>query len=525
MSHKIETNVTTSLKDNGTHCCCDHSDKERYEALIAAAEREKAAAEEERDKFAEKVASLDDVAKDKSSITISGTTLTFRLFTLEQMTRVIISTSKGDVDFIVIPRRLVGGSNKNSYSLAFSNTCPSDIAEQYILRNLDSDRNLLNIDIVLPDDYSILRVSIPGLGEDLSVIPNTEWRLADIQEKVGDVAQQTTLLQVKQSVESIGDLAPTVVSQQATIAAQSERILAFDGEVAEAYDYLKEQGAIMPKDKTVENLPATIEQVVSAVTDMRVNSIAIDPNTAYVDLSHIVIVSNSKIGNIGNNRNIRSVKGLRIPGVLDISYQFDTCRYLAACDMTDADTSNVTNMSNMFQNCSALQELDLSGFDTSNVTNMSNMFYGCNALQELDLSGFDTSNVTNMSNMFRIFSNVLRSIDLTSFSAERLIYLDNYSFPSNSTGALFSFVGGRTYEQVVEQNITVLRGISINASITNATTGVATPLDRASLRALLNGLADRTGQSALTLRIERANIARLSEEDLQVAYNKNWNVV
>ncbi|MBQ9895159.1 MAG: BspA family leucine-rich repeat surface protein, partial [Ruminococcus sp.] len=69
-------------------------------------------------------------------------------------------------------------------------------------------------------------------------------------------------------------------------------------------------------------------------------------------------------------------------------------------DMSNFDTSNVTNMSSMFGDCSSLQSLDMSNFDTSNVTNMSCMFANCVSLQSLDLSSFDTSNVTNMTNMF-----------------------------------------------------------------------------------------------------------------------------
>lgn len=54
----------------------------------------------------------------------------------------------------------------------------------------------------------------------------------------------------------------------------------------------------------------------------------------------------------------------------------------------------------MFGYCSKLTSLDLSNFNTSKVTNMSDMFYGCSKLTSLNLSSFDTSDVTNMSNMF-----------------------------------------------------------------------------------------------------------------------------
>ena len=57
-------------------------------------------------------------------------------------------------------------------------------------------------------------------------------------------------------------------------------------------------------------------------------------------------------------------------------------------------------MNSMFNYCKVLTSLDVSNFDTSNVTDMSWMFYDCIALTSIDVSNFDTSNVTDMSSMF-----------------------------------------------------------------------------------------------------------------------------
>ncbi len=54
----------------------------------------------------------------------------------------------------------------------------------------------------------------------------------------------------------------------------------------------------------------------------------------------------------------------------------------------------------MFYNCESLTSLNLSNFDTSKVTDMHLMFYNCESLTSLDLSNFNTSNVTNMHDMF-----------------------------------------------------------------------------------------------------------------------------
>jgi surface protein len=64
---------------------------------------------------------------------------------------------------------------------------------------------------------------------------------------------------------------------------------------------------------------------------------------------------------------------------------FDNCRKLINLDVSNFDTSSVTNMTYMFGLCEALANLDLSGFDTSQVTDMSNMFYSMPKLQEVTL--------------------------------------------------------------------------------------------------------------------------------------------
>ena len=57
-------------------------------------------------------------------------------------------------------------------------------------------------------------------------------------------------------------------------------------------------------------------------------------------------------------------------------------------------------MSSMFDYCSSLTALDVSNFDTSNVTDMSSMFDHCSSLTKLVLCSFDTSKVTDMDYMF-----------------------------------------------------------------------------------------------------------------------------
>ena len=87
-------------------------------------------------------------------------------------------------------------------------------------------------------------------------------------------------------------------------------------------------------------------------------------------------------------------------------------------DLSNFDTSEVTNMEGMFYGMSNLTTLDLSNFDTSKVTNMGNMFSSMTNLTSLNLSSFNTSKVTDMSFMFYGIPN-LTSLDLSNFDTSK----------------------------------------------------------------------------------------------------------
>ena len=116
---------------------------------------------------------------------------------------------------------------------------------------------------------------------------------------------------------------------------------------------------------------------------------------------------------------VLDVSNFNTSNVTRMSDMFIGCRSLTSLDVSNFDTSKVTNMSLMFGSCSSLTELDVSNFDTSKVTNMSSMFSGCSSLTELDLSNFDTSKVTTMYNMFYYCSN-LTTLDLSNFNTSNV---------------------------------------------------------------------------------------------------------
>ena len=105
--------------------------------------------------------------------------------------------------------------------------------------------------------------------------------------------------------------------------------------------------------------------------------------------------------------------------VTDMSSMFGNCYRLTSLDLSNFNTSKVTKMNSMFRYCQTLTTLDLSNFNTSNVTTMNFMFGNCYRLTSLDLSNFNTSNVTTMNYMFR-YCQTLTSLDLSNFNTSKV---------------------------------------------------------------------------------------------------------
>ena len=105
--------------------------------------------------------------------------------------------------------------------------------------------------------------------------------------------------------------------------------------------------------------------------------------------------------------------------VYNMNSMFEGCSALSSIDLSNFDTSNVITMSCMFKGCNNLKTMDLTKFDTSKVTAIDFMFYYCSKLESIDLSNFDTSNVTNFDHSFAGCSS-LTSLDLSNFNTSNV---------------------------------------------------------------------------------------------------------
>ena len=107
----------------------------------------------------------------------------------------------------------------------------------------------------------------------------------------------------------------------------------------------------------------------------------------------------------------------------DTSYMFYNLKNLESIDISERDTSKVTNMDSMFFGCSSLTNLDVSNWNTANVINMGAMFQDCESLVGLDVSNWNTNNVTDMNAMFKDCGNLV-DLDVSNWNTSKVTTME-----------------------------------------------------------------------------------------------------
>ena len=159
------------------------------------------------------------------------------------------------------------------------------------------------------------------------------------------------------------------------------------------------------------------------------------------------------------------------------------------------DTSNGTVFSDMFNKCTSLTTIP--ELDTSNGTDFGYMFVDCTSLTTIP--ELDTSNGTHFSYMFRECTNLTTIPQL-----------------DTSKGTVF---GSAFFECTNLTDITIKEGATINADFDIR----YSPLTHKSLTSIINALKNNSSSTkTLTLTIGSDNIAKLTEDELNIIKSKGW---
>jgi hypothetical protein len=232
--------------------------------------------------------------------------------------------------------------------------------------------------------------------------------------------------------------------------------------------------------------------------------------------------------------------------ITSLSSVFAYNKKIKYLDVKDWDVSNVENFSSFLDNvdnlkringfeqwnvtnkCTSMrrffvgvygydgedQIIDLRNWDVSNITDLTGFIGFIYGLYGVNIEGWDTRKVTSFYQFF--YSGNVKWVNAAGISAESVSNI-NYIFQMPS---IETIVGDYSINDVINTNIKIFDGLKISTNLSNPI-----KLNRASLRAVINGLADLTGKTAQTLTIGAILLAKLTEEDIAIATNKNWTIV
>lgn len=201
---------------------------------------------------------------------------------------------------------------------------------------------------------------------------------------------------------------------------------------------------------------------------------------------------------------INKVNDIESGGTSVINPEWTDWRYFSYYDNRNdlvaklkySDTANGKNFSNMFYACSSLTTIPQ--LDTSNGTNFGAMFNGCSALTSiLQLS---TSNGTNFNGMFSVCT-ALTTISLLNMSS------------MSGTSCINMFYNCTALENVTFEGTIPVRGnITVFSTCPNLTVE--------SLMSFINALTNMSDTATYTITIGSTNLAKLTEEQIQIATDK-----
>lgn len=208
---------------------------------------------------------------------------------------------------------------------------------------------------------------------------------------------------------------------------------------------------------------------------------------------------------------ITELPKINITGVNSLSSLFNGFKNLKNVDVSEWDTSDVTNMSYLLSDTS-IENIDLSGFNTSNVSNMNGMFE-LSKIKELNLTNFDTSNVKYMYAMFN--QSKLQTLDISSFDASKVINIK------------YMFAG------VPLENLKFMRNLgagylpTASANYSDYTLDVSSnSLSYNSLMSVFNNVYNiaSIGIKPQRLIIGSDNTLKVTSEEIAIATSKGWTV-
>ena len=155
-----------------------------------------------------------------------------------------------------------------------------------------------------------------------------------------------------------------------------------------------------------------------------------DPNMKYlvsVDLSNL---DTSKLTNMksafADCELLESVDLYNFKGssIINMNSLFMNCPLLKSIEFSHLEPTPVAYMNNMFSGCTSLDTIKFSSSEATSLINLEEMFKGCSSVKSIDLSSFIVTSATQMSHIFSGCSS-LKYLDISNFNMETVTNADS----------------------------------------------------------------------------------------------------
>ena len=265
-----------------------------------------------------------------------------------------------------------------------------------------------------------------------------------------------------------------------------------------------------------------------------------------LDLSHFNVSKLQQIESAFYNcKALTSINltGWEVAPLITMNSTFLSCESLESLEVNHLNTVGVTDMGSTFTNTKSLTALDISNWDLSNVKFMSSMLRG-SSVAIVNYPTMEAPNLTdsnafasNCPNLTKVYINMPSTVkkiegmiqntpNIEDFGVINLdglgnlvawYHLNAYSNPTNKAEIRFRFKG-----TLRSEHVSIFRQLFIYP---NNTAVLYDKFSKQTLIDLIDCLNDYSGtETTATLELGTVNLAKLTEDEILVATNKNWTL-
>ena len=271
---------------------------------------------------------------------------------------------------------------------------------------------------------------------------------------------------------------------------------------------------------------AFINNKVTSLASMFIDCWALtDLNITNWNTSGVTNMSNM-FGNCRRLKNLDAAADFNYSAVTTIASMFSGCHSLESIpDFSNIAFPKMTTLASLFNNCISIKEVRLTGISAPLCTTMANMFQNCYETEYISLTDFDMPALTSVGSMFVNNFN-LKVLRISNWSASKIttassFIQNNFSLSKMSVDLDFSKI---TSLSNMFSACLSLKGISNFPLMPKLalTLSQSTIYTAESLVQILNAIP--SGVSALKLTLGSINLNKLTDTQKAVATSKGWTL-